>query len=205
MKTITKKTSPYGTKKFKTIDEYHFSFPKNIRDILDRLRKTIKHVAPKAREIISYNMPAFKLNKNLVYYAANKEHIGFYPTPSPIIKFKNELAKYKTSKGAIQFPIDKPLPLALIKKIVKLRIIEDLPPTPLKADSAGKNFIHYHKDGTIWAKGKMLGDQMHGYWEWYRKDGIIMRSGYFNKGKQVGEWTTYDKNGKIHKVTKMKE
>ena len=67
-----------------------------------------------------------------------------------------------------------------------------------------KDFIHYHKDGSIWAKGKMLGDQPHGYWEWFRKNGVIMRSGYFDKGKQTGEWTTYDKEGKVYKVTKMK-
>ena len=67
-----------------------------------------------------------------------------------------------------------------------------------------KDFIHYHKDGSIWAKGKMFGDQPHGYWEWFRKDGVIMRSGYFDKGKQTGEWTTYDKEGKVYKVTKMK-
>lgn len=67
-----------------------------------------------------------------------------------------------------------------------------------------KEHIKYHKDGSIWAKGNMLGDEMHGYWEWYRKDGTIMRSGYFDKGKQVGEWTTYDKEGKVYKVTKMK-
>jgi antitoxin component YwqK of YwqJK toxin-antitoxin module len=67
-----------------------------------------------------------------------------------------------------------------------------------------KDHIHYHKDGSIWAKGQMLGDQMHGYWEWYRKDGIIMRSGHFDKGVQVGEWTTYDKQGKAYKVTQMK-
>jgi antitoxin component YwqK of YwqJK toxin-antitoxin module len=64
--------------------------------------------------------------------------------------------------------------------------------------------VKYHKDGSIWAKGYMLGEQMHGHWEWFRKDGVIMRSGYFNNGKQTGEWTTYDKKGKIYKVTKMK-
>ena len=67
-----------------------------------------------------------------------------------------------------------------------------------------KDHIIYHKDGTIWAKGQMLGDQMHGYWEWYRKGGVIMRSGFFENSKQAGEWTTYDKQGKVYKVTKMK-
>lgn len=67
-----------------------------------------------------------------------------------------------------------------------------------------KKFIKYHYDGTVWAKGKMAGDQPDGYWEWFRKDGVIMRSGYFDKGKQVGEWTTYTKQGKVYKVTYMK-
>jgi len=68
-----------------------------------------------------------------------------------------------------------------------------------------KPHVHYHKDGTIWGKGSMIGGIMHGYWEWYRKDGVRMRSGHFDRGKQVGEWTTYDKSGKVVKVTKMKE
>ena len=67
-----------------------------------------------------------------------------------------------------------------------------------------KEHIHYHKDGSVWAKGQMLDDQMHGYWEWFRKDGVIMRSGHFDNGKQVGAWTTYDKSGKVYKVTQMK-
>ena len=70
--------------------------------------------------------------------------------------------------------------------------------------SKPKEHIHYHKDGTIWAKGQMSGGVMTGYWEWFRKDGTIMRSGHFDNGEQVGEWTTYDKNGKVRKVTKMK-
>lgn len=75
---------------------------------------------------------------------------------------------------------------------------------PAVKKSAAKPFVHYHKDGSVWAKGQMAGDHMHGYWEWFRKDGIIMRSGSFNNGKQVGEWITYDKQGKVFKVTKMK-
>jgi antitoxin component YwqK of YwqJK toxin-antitoxin module len=70
--------------------------------------------------------------------------------------------------------------------------------------SEAKESLHYHKDGTLWARGRMIDDEQDGYWEWFRKDGVIMRSGYFDKGKQVGEWTTYDKQGKVYKVTKMK-
>ncbi|HMR93044.1 MAG TPA: DUF1801 domain-containing protein [Chitinophagaceae bacterium] len=120
-----KRPSPYGPVKFETIDQYHAHFPANVQQALDSIRKAIRQAAPKATEVISYNMPAFKQNKNLVYYAANKAHIGFYPTPSPIKAFKEDLEKYHTSKGAIQFPLDRPMPLALVKKMVRFRIAED--------------------------------------------------------------------------------
>ena len=107
------------------IDHYHSSFPENIRCILDNLRKTIKQTAPNAVETISYGMPAFKQNKILIYYAAHKNHIGIYPTAKAIEAFETELEQYATSKGAIQIPLDKKLPIALIKKIVKFRVEED--------------------------------------------------------------------------------
>lgn len=111
--------------KFKDIDEYHASFPADIQKILEQLRQTIKQAAPQVTEAISYGMPAFRQNKVLVYYAVHKDHIGFYPTPSPIVHFKQELEEYNTSKGAIQLPINRPLPLTLIKNIVKFRLNED--------------------------------------------------------------------------------
>ncbi len=120
------KKLPYGRKKYSSIDEYHADFPEEIQRILNQLREIIKASAPNAIETISYNIPTFKQNKNLVYYAAYKQHIGFYPSAKPLIVFKEELTKYKTSKGAIQFPIDKALPKALIKKIVKYRVAEDV-------------------------------------------------------------------------------
>ena len=92
------------------------------KSAVNSLRNEIKSVAPESIEVISYNMPAFKMKEVLVYFAVNKNHIGFYPTPSAIIEFKEELVPYKTSKGAIQFPIDKPLPYDLIRKIVKFRV-----------------------------------------------------------------------------------
>jgi uncharacterized protein YdhG (YjbR/CyaY superfamily) len=111
--------------KFNTIDEYHEAFPPDTRKKLDEMRKTIQLAAPKAKEVISYNMPAFKQHGVLVYYAGYNEHIGFYPTASPIEVFKEDLKSYKTSKGAIQFPLDKPIPTALVKKITRFRIEED--------------------------------------------------------------------------------
>src|SRR3989304_3823711 len=109
-------------KVFKTIDEYIATFPKNVQSILEELRQAIRNSAPKAEEAISYQMPTFKLNGNLVYFAAFKNHIGFYPTSSAIAAFKEELSDYKVSKGTIRFPLDKPIPFDLVKKIVKYRV-----------------------------------------------------------------------------------
>ena len=110
-----------GTK-FKSVDNYFSVFPASTKAILKELRKTIKQAAPDAEECISYNMPAFKQNGMLLYYAAYKGHIGFYPTGSGIEAFKKELSKYEGSKGAVRFPLDKPLPFSLISKIVKYRV-----------------------------------------------------------------------------------
>ena|SRR5215475_6244814 len=112
--------------KFKTVDEYFSAFPASTKSILKKMRTTIKEVVPEAEEVISYNMPAFKQNGILVWYAAYKEHIGFYPTPGPIKTFAPELRQYKTSKGAVQFPIDKPIPTTLIKKIVRFRVKQNV-------------------------------------------------------------------------------
>jgi uncharacterized protein YdhG (YjbR/CyaY superfamily) len=114
-----------NTKEIKTIDDYINQFSDDIKIKLELIRAAIKKAAPKATEVISYGMPAFKQNKVLVYFAVGKNHIGFYPTPNPIKVFSKELEAYKTSKGAIQFPLDKKNPLALISKITKFRVRED--------------------------------------------------------------------------------
>jgi uncharacterized protein YdhG (YjbR/CyaY superfamily) len=112
-------------RQFKTIDEYISSFPPNIQKMLEQLRDAIKEIAPEAEETISYGMPTFKLNDNLVHFAAFKNHIGFYPTPSGIDAFSEELAPYKHAKGSVQFPIDKPIPFDLVRKIVQYRVKEN--------------------------------------------------------------------------------
>jgi uncharacterized protein YdhG (YjbR/CyaY superfamily) len=107
---------------YKTIDEYIATFPPNIQTLLQQIRATIHKAAPEAEETISYQMPAFKQNGILVYFAAFKNHIGFFPTAQGIEAFKDKLAAYKTSKGTIQFPFDRPLPLELIEEIVRFRV-----------------------------------------------------------------------------------
>lgn len=109
-----------------TIDEYIASFPPNIRKLLKEMRTTIQKAAPKAEEAIKYAMPTFVLNGNLVHFAAFKNHIGFYPAPQGIEEFKKELSKYKGAKGSVQFPLDEPLPLSLVTKIVKFRVAKNM-------------------------------------------------------------------------------
>jgi uncharacterized protein YdhG (YjbR/CyaY superfamily) len=111
----------YGGVKFQSVDEYHAAFAPEVRALLDQLRGVVRAVAPEATEKISYNIPTFSIGKALVHYGAYPTHIGFYPTPSAILEFQEELSPYKTSKGTVQFPLDKPLPLALIEEIVRFR------------------------------------------------------------------------------------
>lgn len=111
---------------FTSIDEYIAGFPRDIQKILEEIRATIKAAAPAATEKISYQMPTFFLKGNLVHFAAFKKHIGFYPTPSGIDKFKKELSRYEGAKGSVQFPLDEPIPYDLIRKIVEFRVTENL-------------------------------------------------------------------------------
>jgi uncharacterized protein YdhG (YjbR/CyaY superfamily) len=111
--------------KFKTVDAYIASFPKEVQGILEKIRQAIRRAAPDAVETISYQIPTFKLNgKSLVYFAAWKEHIGFYAMPSGNAAFKKELSQYKAAKGSIRFPLEEPIPYDLIKKIVMFRVKE---------------------------------------------------------------------------------
>ncbi len=190
-------------KDYKTIDQYIKSFPKDMQVTLQSMRMTINKAIPGAEEAIRYGMPTFRLNdENLVHFAGYKTHIGFYPAPSAIVKFEKELSGYSTSKGCVRFPVNKQPPLALIGKITKFRLKESVKKAPKKSPSG--NYTHYHADGSMWAKGKLTGKTMDGYWEWFRKDGTKMRSGTFDKGIQRGTWTTYDSKGKAYKVTEMK-
>lgn len=122
----SEKTAP------QTIDEYIAGFPGDVQEILQKIRRTIHEAAPDAQEKISYQMPTFYLKGNLVHFAAFKEHIGFYPVPTGIEKFKKELSVYKQGKGSVQFPLDQPIPYDLISRIVKYRVEENLAKAPSK-------------------------------------------------------------------------
>jgi len=119
-------------KTFKDIDSYIAEQVPDVRERLELIRQAIKTTVPKAEEVISYGMPAFKYHGMLVYFAAFKNHIGFYALPSGNAAFQKELSVYKQGKGSIQFPLDKPLPLALIKKIVKYRVKENIEKEAIK-------------------------------------------------------------------------
>ena len=110
----------------KSFDDYMDRFPKDVQQRLQKMRLTVKKAAPKAKEKISYGIPSFTLNGMLVWFAAFKNHIGFYPRTSAIAAFKKELSAYKGAKGSVQFPFDKPLPLPLISRIVRFRVAENL-------------------------------------------------------------------------------
>lgn len=116
-----------------TIDEYIAGFPRDLQAILESVRQAIRKVVPDAEEAIKYQIPTFLLDgRNLVHFAAFKEHIGFYPTPSGIEEFQEELSAYEGAKGSVRFPLDRPMPLALIRRITKFRAEET------RAASAGK-------------------------------------------------------------------
>jgi uncharacterized protein YdhG (YjbR/CyaY superfamily) len=113
-------------KRYSSIDEYIADFPADVQKILQEMRAAIHAAAPEAEERISYQMPTFYLNGNLVHFAAFQHHIGFYPAPMGIEAFQAELAVYGSGKGSVRFPIDQPMPLDLISRIVKFRVAENL-------------------------------------------------------------------------------
>ena len=109
-----------------TIDEYIAGFPTHVQVILEKIRETIRQAAPAAQETINYAIPTFTLHGNLVHFAAFDRHIGFYPTPTGIEQFKNELSAYEMAKGSVQFPLDQPIPYDLINRVGKYRVEENL-------------------------------------------------------------------------------
>ncbi len=158
---------------------------------LQALREQIQKLVPGATEKIFYQMPSFELSEViLLSYEGFKEHNSIFPGPEVINLLKKDLEKYKTSKGAIQFDIEKLPPLSLIKKIVLTRIKLINASYPKKSGE----FLEFYDNGYLKSKGKYLEGEMHGYWEFYRRDGSIMRSGKLSHGQPVGEWTTYPRS-----------
>ena len=162
--------------------------PANQAKVLSELRALIKKLVPGATEKIFYQMPSFELSGViLLSYEGFKEHSSIFPGPEVIKVLGEGLAKYKTSKGAIQFDKDKLPSASLIKKIVQTRIKLINASYP---KSSGE-FLEFYDNGYLKAKGRYREGEMHGYWEFYRKDGSIMRSGKLSHGEPIGEWQTY--------------
>jgi uncharacterized protein YdhG (YjbR/CyaY superfamily) len=122
----------------KDINAYIAGFPEDVQAILQKIRATIQEAAPEATEAISYQMPTFRLKGNLVHFAAYKNHVGFYPTPSGIVEFEKELSKYKGAKGSVQFPLDQPIPYNLIRRITEFRVNENAAKAAAKAIAKAK-------------------------------------------------------------------
>lgn len=128
-----------GPKSVTSIDEYIAGFSPEVQRLLEQVRLTIKAAAPQAQETISYAIPTFSLNGHLVHFAAFKNHIGFYPVPSGVEAFKDELAAFKCGKGSAQFPFNRPLPLDLISRIVEFRVVENLQKAAGKSIKGGRD------------------------------------------------------------------
>lgn len=162
--------------------------PKTQAQVLGRLREQIKKILPGAKEKIFYQMPSFEVSGVIVLsYEGFKEHNSIFPGPEAIKALEQELAKYKTSKGAIQFDLEKDFPPSVLKKILLTRIKLINASYP----KASGEFMEFYDNGYLKAKGKYREGQMHGYWEFYRRDGSIMRSGKLSHDQPIGEWTTY--------------
>lgn len=162
--------------------------PKTQAQVLGRLREQIKKILPGAKEKIFYQMPSFEVSGVIVLsYEGFKEHNSIFPGPEAIKALEKDLAKYKTSKGAIQFDLEKDFPTSVLKKILLTRIKLINASYP----KASGEFMEFYDNGYLKAKGKYREGQMHGYWEFYRRDGSIMRSGKLSHDQPIGEWTTY--------------
>ena len=168
--------------------------PKEQQKALLVTLKSAESLFPKAERVIAWGMPTLKIgDDNLCHIQGFKNHNSLFPSTGSIAtQLKSELAKFKVSKGTIQFELDKPFPKPLLKKLLLARLNQ------INSSYPRKNglFIEYYKNGGIKAKGKYKGNKLHGAWEFYRIDGSLMRSGSFKDGKQSGIWRTFTKTGR---------
>jgi uncharacterized protein YdhG (YjbR/CyaY superfamily) len=160
------------------------------RSSLRTLRTTIRSVLPTADERLKYGMPAFVLNgKAVAGYAAFKNHCSYFPMSGSVLETAGDaVSSYELSKGGLRFAPQKPLPVGLVRRLVRLRLDE------ISAVENGVRY-DYYDDGSVKSHGKMKDGRPHGAWRWYRKDGTLMRTGSFNAGRQTGTWETWNRNG----------
>ncbi len=184
-----------------SVDRYLAKVPQPHRRTLQALRRTLRSLLPTAVETISYGMPAFKVDGVAVAgFAAFKNHCSYFPHSGHVTgRLKKELASFETEQGTVRFPAARPLPKALLKKLIQVRLTLESEKV-LKRTGVARN---YYAHGVVQSKGRMKSGRMHGKWEWYRKDGSIMRSGEFAGGRQVGVWRTFDRKGKVVRETRF--
>ncbi|HEX5043021.1 MAG TPA: DUF1801 domain-containing protein [Candidatus Polarisedimenticolaceae bacterium] len=185
----------------KPIDAYLAKTPQPQRKTLSALRGTLRRLLPRAEEALSYGMPCFKVDgKGVAGFAAFKAHCTYFPMSGSVVGLlERDLARYKVSKGGVQFAADKPLPPALLKKLVKARL-EELSTRP---GSGSGPALSYYDNGVIASRGRLEGGRMHGKWEFFRRDGSVMRTGEFKDGEQSGVWVTWDKHGRKVKESRF--
>ncbi len=174
------------------IDDYLAGQPEPQRTTLAALRSTIAALLPRAEESIAYGAPAWKIEGTSVAgFAGFAKHCAYLPFSGAVTEtLADELAAYTITKGSVTFPVDEPLPKAIVKKLVTARLAE----VRMVPDKKGVARDLY-PDGGLKAQGRMKDGELHGAWSWWRKDGTLMRTGSFDHGRQVGTWTTYDATG----------
>lgn len=182
----------------KLVDTYLAGLAPPQRATLEGLRATLLRILPHATEGMKYGMPAVLLgDKAIAGYAGFTEHCSYFPHSGAVLtKAGRAAARYPVSKGGLRFPVDRPPPIGLVRKLVKLRLAE------LAEVTNGPRF-DYYPDGQLKATGTMKNGQLHGAWKWFRKDGTLMRTGRFAQGTQVGTWETFDARGKRVKTTRF--
>jgi len=180
------------------VDAYLDSVSEPQQSTLRALRATLRTVLPTAQERISYNMPTFAVNgKSVVSYAGFKNHCSYFPHSGNVfVVVGSAVAKYPVNNGTLQFPVDKPLPIGLVRKLVRARLNEI-------SDVRNGKRVDYYDDGAVKASGSVKDGQLHGAWTWYRRDGSLMRAGRFNRGEPTGTWETWTADGALHKTTEF--
>lgn len=180
------------------VDSYLEKVPEPHRTTLRVMRAHLRKVLPRAAEGMKYGMPSFLIDgAGVAGYAAFKSHCSYFPFSGSILAAAGTLAgATRSSKGALQFPADKPLSVGVVRKLVKARLAE------LSRPQGGKR-RDYYDDGTLKAEGGWRNGQLHGKWKWYRQDGSLMRTGEFRAGAQVGTWETWSRDGRLVKRTKL--
>lgn len=181
------------------VDLYLAAAPEPQRSTLTALSKTLRTILPHAEPGLSYGLPCFLLDgKGVAGFAWFKDHCSYFPMSGTVLStLAKSLAGRETSKGGLRFPVDKPLPVGLVRKLVKARLAE-LSAPPAKGSGPARA---YYGNGVLQSRGSFKRGKMHGKWEFFRTDGSVMRTGQFINGKQVGAWRTWDAKGRMVKET----